>query len=640
MMEIRTRAPGYLLKGREETLITRVGTRKRVNAGLKKIMIVKPLTRYLLQGLFLIVPFFMKAQSETAIKRNWADSINQLLYTDPNIDSKTKLSLADSAAQIFNKQRDTCNQIFSRILEARYLDRIGKPDSALVQLYWASKFYRQRCDSLTLMFLFSNLINVYLSLGEFNRVDSVGRIALSSWNPSWKKKDSRFSILNNLAIAQASTGDVNKATSTFHQAYDEAVLDNFAKYEQKALINLGSIKGMTKDLDSAYFFFSKAANIALKNVDKYEYMTLLTNLANLDKERGRYKEAIVTLDSTYAMADRLKNVEILANVQNARADLYAKMKDFEKAYDFLRKYIKTHEQFLNEERVKAVTEMMEKYESEKKARQIQQLQLDKLDASLKTERITNTRNHYLYLGLVVFLIAVGSLGRLRYVHRSRSAIQREKDISEGLLLNILPSAVAEELKLKGHAEAKHYDLATILFSDFKSFTTISERLSAKDLVEEINFCFKAFDGIMTRYGIEKIKTIGDSYMAAGAIPDMNTASPLDVVMAAIEMQQVITNRKKERDEQQQPAFEMRVGIHSGPVVAGIVGVKKFQYDIWGDTVNTASRMESSSEVGQVNISDATYQLIKDNPQLVFTYRGKVQAKGKGEMPMYFVTLAA
>ena len=224
----------------------------------------------------------------------------------------------------------------------------------------------------------------------------------------------------------------------------------------------------------------------------------------------------------------------------------------------------------------------------------------------------------------------------REVIMRTAELRAEKERSEELLLNILPKEVAEELMAKGYADAKHFDSVTILFTDFKGFTQASEKLTPQELVEELNTCFKAFDGIITARGIEKIKTIGDAYMCAGGLPDPRSSSPADVVHAALEMQAFMIARKTERDAQGKPGFEMRVGIHSGPVVAGIVGVKKFAYDIWGDTVNTASRMESSGEVGQVNISEATYAHVKDVPELSFTSRGKVQAKGKGEMEMYFV----
>ncbi|MCB0758475.1 MAG: tetratricopeptide repeat protein [Flavobacteriales bacterium] len=246
------------------------------------------------------------------------------------------------------------------------------------------------------------------------------------------------------------------------------------------------------------------------------------------------------------------------------------------------------------------------------------------------------RNIAIFSGVAVLVLAGGLWSRLRHMRLSSARIQRERERSERLLLNILPASVAQELKDKGTAMARDYPGATILFSDFKDFTRISASMSAQALVEELDTCFKAFDRIITAKGIEKIKTIGDAYMCVGGLPDPTSTDPTGVVSAALEMQAYIAARKAAREKTGLPAFEMRVGIHTGSVVAGIVGMKKFAYDIWGDAVNTASAMESAGEAGKVNISEATFQCVKDEPGFVFTPRGKVQAKGKGEMEMYFV----
>ena len=222
------------------------------------------------------------------------------------------------------------------------------------------------------------------------------------------------------------------------------------------------------------------------------------------------------------------------------------------------------------------------------------------------------------------------------VQERTAELRTEKERSDALLLNILPAEVAEELKQQGSAEARHFDHASVLFTDFKGFTTMAASVDPTELLQELNTCFKAFDGIIERHGVEKIKTIGDSYMCAAGLPDPGRSSAVDVVHAALEMQRFMAQRRAERTALGHPSFEMRVGIHTGPVVAGIVGVKKFQYDIWGDTVNTASRMESHSEVGEVNISRDTFEQVKGTPGLRFTPRGFLEVKGKGAMEMFFV----
>lgn len=233
----------------------------------------------------------------------------------------------------------------------------------------------------------------------------------------------------------------------------------------------------------------------------------------------------------------------------------------------------------------------------------------------------------LYFGYTAYLSTI-------YQKKLRKEIEAEKKRSEELLLNILPYETAAELKSKGYVDAQTYGLVTVMFTDFKDFTKVSERMSAQELVVEIDKIYREFDQIIGKYGIEKIKTIGDAYMCAGGLPKSNLTHAADVVAAAIDIVQFIQQEIETRKRSNLPYFEIRIGIHTGPLVAGVVGIKKFSYDIWGDAVNIASRMESSSEAGKINISETTYQLIKD--RYACHHRGKITAKNKGEIDMYFV----
>ncbi len=218
----------------------------------------------------------------------------------------------------------------------------------------------------------------------------------------------------------------------------------------------------------------------------------------------------------------------------------------------------------------------------------------------------------------------------RQVTERTKELQQEKQKSDNLLLNILPQEVAEELKEKGASKAQYYDEVSVLFTDFVNFTAIAERLGVDELLEELNINFTAFDQIMEKHGLEKIKTIGDAYLAVSGLPVKNAAHALNAVAAALDILAFVEARKKEVPY----GLDLRIGIHSGSLIAGIVGVKKFAYDIWGDTVNTAARMEQNSAPGKINISEGTQLLVKDT--FACTYRGKLQVKGKGEMDMYFV----
>jgi class 3 adenylate cyclase/CheY-like chemotaxis protein len=207
---------------------------------------------------------------------------------------------------------------------------------------------------------------------------------------------------------------------------------------------------------------------------------------------------------------------------------------------------------------------------------------------------------------------------------------------EELILNIFPTAIANAIQQQGSAKTQRYELVTVLFADIKEFTQHADLLEPEVLVEELNLYYSAFDLILEKYNVEKIKTIGDAYMAAGGVPSSNTTNPLDTVKTALAIRDFVNNTADFKRSQGQQPFEFRIGLHSGPVVAGIVGTKKFAYDIWGDTVNIAARIEQNGTIGKVNISQSTYNLLKNSTDLSFTSRGEIQTKGKGMLEMFFV----
>jgi class 3 adenylate cyclase len=213
-------------------------------------------------------------------------------------------------------------------------------------------------------------------------------------------------------------------------------------------------------------------------------------------------------------------------------------------------------------------------------------------------------------------------------------LEKERRKSDQLLLNTLPYKIAEELKQNGKVKPVYYKSASVLFTDFKDFTKLAEQLTPEELVDELDYCFSYFDMVAESHNLEKMKTIGDSYMCVAGIPTPTTTHAIDAVLAALQIKAFMNWRRYEKMYRKQPYWEIRLGIHSGPLLAGTIGKKKFTYDVWGDTVNTASRLESASLPNFINISHSTFELIKDFFDC--QHRGKISAKNKGYIDMYFV----
>ena len=401
------------------------------------------------------------------------------------------------------------------------------------------------------------------------------------------------------------------------------------EYYADALIPLGTAYLKKNEYEKAIKYLNLSYSEALESENNKLIAMSLNGLALAHEENGDLGLAIELYKKSILPAKELSNSnDELVDAYGGLMRLYFIQGNNNKGSEYQSLHLAVKDSIYNIESAQAQSRLLFDYEIEKKEGEIALLEKDNEIQKAKEEKQILIRNGFVYGFLIVLVFA-----SVFFIQRNK--IKKGKKLSDKLLHNILPDEVAEELKEKGESSAKDFEDVSVIFSDFIGFTSISESLTAQELVAEINTCFKAFDRIITSYGIEKIKTIGDSYMAAGGLHIPRTASTIDVVIAGLEMQTFMEERKRERESQDKPFFEMRVGIHTGPVVAGIVGDKKFQYDIWGDTVNIASRMESSGEVGRVNISETTYDLIKEDG-FQFESRGEIEAKNKGELVMYFV----
>lgn len=453
-----------------------------------------------------------------------------------------------------------------------------------------------------------------------------------------------------------------RQTANAQRAYEDA-LENAKKAKNidlfiQAVDALGSIKVREGNYSAAYnvykdnFNFLSKSGVNLLDAAKEEAKvrsrsTRLTKESDrLEKERKKLIDAIARLKSKQVeleqessqLKDKTKSLEEENLEAKQIIDSTALILDsVEQEKLETQEYIQKRERLIKSLNDEKQREAMVKKQLE------QELQLTKLATEkqkLVIERNRNFRNFLIALSGLVLLAALAFYLRYRAKRKANQSleklnreIKKEQEKSEELLLNILPEPVAEELKLKNTSEARSYPEATVLFTDFIDFTTIAEKMTPEELVNNLDECFRAFDYIIAKHNIEKIKTIGDAYMCANGISD-KPSKPENVVKAALEFQKFLADNKRERFMEGKPYFEARMGIHTGPVVAGVVGVKKFAYDIWGDTVNIAARMESACEPGKINISDATYQKIK----LDFSCkpRGELKVKNKGHIDMYYV----
>lgn len=432
----------------------------------------------------------------------------------------------------------------------------------------------------------------------------------------------------NLASALLNAGDWSINIEQYDKAllYFEESSTIFKKldYSIGTAYNLGNI-GMVyakQDKDVlAEENINKAIAILEELEDYYPISVYLTYLADIYVDKGnfdlafKYANRSLDLAQAYGLKDQISDANLKLS------ELYENTDNEDLALDYYRNHIVYRDSVRNIAEVQKISNAMNSKT---------QAELDLETQKGKTNRIIM----YAIAGVLflIGLLAYGLFKRNKFVRATNKIIAYEKDRSDKLLLNILPEETAQELKDKGRVQAKKFPSATVLFSDFVGFTSYAENLSPEELVQTIDHYFSKFDLIMETYGLEKIKTIGDAYMAVGGLSFDNVDQAKDMVLAAKEMNDFVAQAKS--DTLNDATFDIRIGINTGPVVAGVVGTKKFAYDVWGDTVNIASRMESNSQPGRINISENTYNIIKDDFDC--EYRGELAVKNRGHLKMYFI----
>ncbi|MGA8852868.1 MAG: adenylate/guanylate cyclase domain-containing protein [Christiangramia sp.] len=392
-----------------------------------------------------------------------------------------------------------------------------------------------------------------------------------------------------------------------------------------AIGNIGMVYAEQGKDDLAKNNMNQSIEMLQEQDQFYPISVFLNIISDIYAKQDEMELAITYAKKSLDLAKRynLKDQISEANLQLSK--LYKQENNFEKAYNYYTDHISFRDSLTN---LGAVQEMARIRTENEIARK--QVEIDLMEQQRKTQRILAIAAAIALVFIII--IAIGLYRRNQFINKTRKIIENERNRSDRLLLNILPEETAQELKDVGKVRSKRFDLVSVLFADIVGFTRITEKFTPEDLVKKIDNYFSKFDEIMEKYSLEKIKTMGDCYMCAGGLPFPSKDHTVNIILAGVEMIAYMKEMRMQNDELAN--FYLRVGVNSGPVVAGVVGSKKFSYDIWGDTVNIASRMESSSEKDRINVSENTYELIKNNFEC--QYRGEIEVKYKGIMKMYFV----
>jgi class 3 adenylate cyclase len=533
------------------------------------------------------------------------------------------LNFWNESLEIFESTGDdvgTSNMLAN--IGAIYLNQ-GSDDKALGYMLRSLRLGEKLGDTLRMLTALTNIGSIY-----HNKRDTVAIDYLLKAVPlvaGGRNNDAFVVLAGNIGEVYFDHNNDAKAVEWYQKSIKATINDSAAAFSYNGL---GKVYLKEGNFDLALTNHKRALAISEKEDDKFQLVRSLRGLANVYEKQNNSSLAIEYYKKAEVIAEKMDDVMVeLKDLYSEMAVAYAKNEDFTNAYSYKSKYSVIKDKLYDAEIKKTLDKLLFDSELDKK-----QGEIVLKEAKIKSEKQARMG---MTIGLALLVIIAFIIYR-NYLQKAKTnkVLDKQKGEIEGLLLNILPREVASELQASGTSKPRHFEEVSVLFTDFKGFTSIADKLSPEEVVQELNECFVAFDDIMQKYDLEKIKTIGDAYMCAGNIPSPDPDHAYKIIKAAMEIQAFMASYNQLRIERGQEIWEIRIGLHVGPVVAGVVGKKKYAYDIWGSTVNIASRMESNGTPGKVNISAYTYEMVKHRFEC--SHRGKIYAKNLGELDMYYI----
>jgi adenylate cyclase len=614
---------------------------------LKKILLAAKEDSFKVRILLQLSSYFLDSSTEQA--KNYGTQALELAH---RLDYAPGVALAlknigiafyyqgntPSALEYYNHSLHVYDSIGDLESKARMLNNLGTvyystgtDDKALNSYFQSLDVAEKIGDNDGIATAYSNIANVYLN--KRATTDKALDFFLKALNLSEKTGDKTI-----IGGSSVNLGEIYRGLNKYDSAifYYSKSMKAFANTINMPVPMRGIALVYTKkaEFENAIHFARLSYHMASEFDSKLAMTQSMTTLGDIYFQKGDYREALNSYREADSLAAIIHAYKELDDAYAGLAATYSRMGDYNNAYKYQKLFSNIADTLNNQTLSDKLASLQQNFEIQTRQNQINLLTKDKKlqELDLRSQKIQKA---FIFAALVlIFFIAFVIYRNNREKTKTNIILDKQKAQIESLLQNILPTEVAAELQEKGMATPKYFDHVSVLFTDFKGFTKHADELSPQEVVNELNICFHAFDDIIDKYNLEKIKTIGDSYMCAGGIPAKDEHHPVNIVKAGLEIRDWMEELNRERTAQGLPPWELRIGIHIGPVVAGVVGRKKYAYDIWGSTVNIASRMENNGEPGLVNISAATYDLVKHQYKCV--YRGKIFAKNIGEIDMYFV----